>query len=212
MTSEMKQQMQAAETWLARSDLAAIADMIPMNSKILDLGCGNGELLKALKWSRQAKVMGVEVDQDKIIECVMNGVPVVQADLNVELGEFPDNSYDYVILSRTLQAVKHPDRLLNEMMRIGKNGIISFMNFGQLEARLQILFGHLPVTKSLPLKWYETTNIHPGTLGDFRDLCKDLQIRIVKEVPLAQKGDFLRHFAKVFPNLFASNCIFVIGK
>ena len=98
------------------------------------------------------------------------------------------------------------------MMRIGKNGIISFMNFGQLEARLQILFGHLPVTKSLPLKWYETTNIHPGTLGDFRDLCKDLQIRIVKEVPLAQKGDFLRHFAKVFPNLFASNCIFVIGK
>ena len=212
MTSEMKQQMMEAETFLKRSDLATIADMIPTHAKILDLGCGNGELLKALKLSRQAKVMGVEMDQEKIIECVMNGVPVVQADLNVELGEFPDNSYDYVILSRTLQTVKHPDLLLKEMMRIGKNSIISFMNFGQLEARLQILFGHLPVTKSLPLKWYETTNIHPGTLGDFRNLCNDLGIRIIKEVPLAQKGDLLHSLAGILPNLFASNCIFVISK
>ena len=110
---------------IARSDLSAIADMIPMNAKILDLGCGSGRLLKALKTVRNAKVMGVERNQDKIIECVQRGVPVVQADLNEQLTEFPDHSYDYVILSRTLQTVKRPDKLLNEMMRIGNHGIIT---------------------------------------------------------------------------------------
>ncbi|MBO7147151.1 MAG: methionine biosynthesis protein MetW [Lentisphaeria bacterium] len=197
---------------ITRSDLEAIADMIPQKAKILDLGCGPGRLLKALKTLKQAKVMGVELDQDMIIECVQRGVPVVQANLNEELCEFPDNSYDYVILSRTLQEVKHPDLLLTEMLRIGKHGIVSFMNFGQLEARLQILFGRMPVTKSLPKKWYETSNIHPATLADFRNLCKDRGIRILKEIPISQKGDLLKFLTPLCPNLFASNCIFVISK
>ena len=211
MTMGMK--LHEANALIARSDLSAIAEMIPMNAKILDLGCGSGRLLKALKTFRDAKVMGVERDQNKIIECVQRGVPVIQADLNEQLTEFPDHSYDYVILSRTLQTVKRPDLLLNEMMRIGKNGIVSFMNFGQVEARLQILFGgHMPVTRSLPLKWYETENIHPGTIKDFRNLCQTLKIRIRKEIPISQKGDFLKFLTPLCSSLFASNSIFVISK
>lgn len=211
MISELKLEQEAGAL-IARSDLAAIADMIPDNAKILDLGCGSGRLLKAMKILKHAKVMGVELDEEQIVECVQRGVPVVQCDLNEELCEFPDHCYDYVILSRTLQAVKRPDMLLREMMRIGKFGIVSFMNFGQLQARLQIMMGHLPVTKSLPLKWYETVNIHPGTLGDFRDMCTELGIHILKEIPLSQPGDWMRHFVPLSSNLFASNCIFVISK
>ena len=211
MTMGMK--LHEANALIARSDLSAIAEMIPMNAKILDLGCGSGRLLKALKTFRNAKVMGVERDQNKIIECVQRGVPVVEADLNEQLTEFPDHSYAYVILSRTLQTVKRPDLLLNEMMRIGDHGIVSFMNFGQIEARLQILFGgHMPVTRSLPLKWYETENIHPGTIKDFRNLCKLLGIKIRKELPIAQQGDFLKLLIPLCSSLFASNCIFVISK
>ena len=210
MTLNVK--FQEADALITRSDLAAIAEMIPQKAKILDLGCGSGRLLKALKTLRNAKVTGVERDQDKIIACVQRGVPVVEADLNEDLFEFPDNSFDYVILSRTLQTVTCPARLLNEMLRIGTHGIVSFMNFGQVEARFQILFGNMPVTKSLPVKWYETENIHPGTLQDFRNLCKDNSIRIVKEIPISQEGDFLRFLTPVLPNLFASNCIFVISK
>ena len=211
MTMGMK--LHEANALIARSDLSAIAEMIPVNAKILDLGCGSGRLLKALKTFRNAKILGVERNQDKIIECVQRGVPVVEADLNEQLTDFPDHSYDYVILSRTLQTVKRPDMLLNEMMRIGRNGIVSFMNFGQLEARLQILFGgRMPVTRSLPLKWYETENIHPGTIKDFRNLCRMLGIKILKEIPISQKGDFLKFLTPLCSSLFASNCIFVISK
>ena len=211
MTMGMK--IDDANALVARSDLSAIAEMIPMDAKILDLGCGSGRLLKALKTLRHAKVMGVERNQDKIIECVQRGVPVVQADLNEQLTEFPDHSYDYVILSRTLQTVKRPDKLLNEMMRIGNHGIISFMNFGQIEARLQLFFGgHMPVTKSLPLKWFETENIHPGTIKDLRKLFRSLDIKILKEMPIAQQGDLFKLLIPLSSSLFASNCIFVISK
>ena len=124
---------------ISRSDLAAIADMIPHGAKILDLGCGSGRLLKALKMLKDAKIMGVELDQGKIIECVRRGVPVIQSNLDGALPEFMDNSYDYVILSRTLQAVMHPDLLLAEMLRIGNKGIISLMNFAHFDARLQMM-------------------------------------------------------------------------
>ena len=197
---------------ISRSDLAAIADMIPHGAKILDLGCGSGRLLKALKMLKDAKIMGVELDQGKIIECVRRGVPVIQANLDGALPEFTDNSYDYVILSRTLQAVMHPDLLLAEMLRIGNKGIFSLINFSHFDARLQMMGGNMPVTRSLPVKWYETANIHPGTLSDFRNLCRDKNIRIVREIPLAQPGDSLRFLAPVWPNLFASNCIFVVSK
>ena len=201
-----------SEPILSRTDLVMIADMIPENAKVLDLGCGSGRLLHVLKARKHAKVMGVELDQEKLIQCMDRGVPVSQADLNEPLSLFSDNSYDYVILSRTLQAVQRPDLILQEMLRIGGKGIISIMNFGQLDARMQMLAGHMPVTKRLPLKWYDTPNIHPGMLSDFRDMCREKDIKILKEIPVSQHRDFLRFLAPVCPNLFASNAIFVISR
>lgn len=200
------------EIQLQRSDLTLIKDMIPKEASILDLGCGSGRLLKALKLLKNSRVMGVEVDQAKILECAARGVPVIQADLNFALPEFADQSFDYVILSHTLQTVRRPDIVLSEMLRIGKHGIVSFLNFGHVNARVQLLFGNMPVTGHLPLPWYDTPNIHPSTIADFRALCNEKKIDIVKEIPLAQRGDFLPLLADIWPNLFASNCIFILGK
>lgn len=208
----MTDSIQTAEMLIQRSDLRAIKDMIADGSRILDLGCGSGRLLKALKLLKKAKVMGVEVDEKKLLECSERGVPVIQANLDDELVEFSDHTYDYVILSRTLQAVRRPDLLLNEMLRIGKTGIISFMNFGHINARIQLVFGNMPVNTNLPRPWYDTSTIHPGTIADLRNLFKTLNIKVIKEIPLSNRGDFLPGLAPSWPNLFASNCIFVITK
>lgn len=200
------------EIQLQRSDLAAIRDMIPENAHILDLGCGSGRLLYALKTLKHAKVMGVENDQQKILECAARGIPVIHASLDAALTDFRDDSYDYVILSRTIQSVQRPDIILNEMLRIGKRGIVSYMNFGHINARIQMLFGHMPVNRNLPLPWYNTPTIRPGTASDFKDLCKTLGIKICREIPLTNEGDYLRRLAVLWPNLFASNSIFVISK
>ncbi len=201
-----------SELHLHREDLRTIRDMIPDGSRILDLGCGSGRLLKVLKTMKNAKVMGVERDQQKILECAVRGVPVIHTNLDDSLSIFSDNMYDYVILSRTLQAVRRPDLLLEEMLRIGKCGIISFMNFGHINARIQLMFGNMPVNRNLPRPWYDTPTIHPGTISDLRNLCKTLNIKIVKEIPLSARGDFLPGLASVCPNLFASNCIFIISR
>lgn len=197
---------------LHRSDLRIIKDMIPNGASILDLGCGSGRLLSALKILKNAKVMGVEIDQKKVLECAARGVPVVQSDLNHDLKEFSDGSFDYVILSQTIQAIIRPDMVLAEMLRIGKHVIVSVINFGHINSRIQFACGSMPVTKNLPLPWYDTPNIHPSTIADFRRLCKDLNLKIHKEIPVSQENDFLPALASIWPNLFASNCIFVIGK
>ncbi len=204
--------IQNDEFQLQRLDLITIRDMIPDNTRVLDLGCGSGRLLKALKTSRNAKVMGVERDQEKILECTTRGVPVIHADLDESMNFFHDQSYDYVILSRTLQAVKRPDLLLAEMLRIGKRGIVSYINLGHINARAQLMMGNMPVNSNLPLPWYNTPTIHPGTISDFRNLCRTIGIKILKEIPLSNRGDFLPGLASVSPNLFASTCIFVIAK
>ena len=183
------------EIQLQRSDLAAIRDMIPEKAHILDLGCGSGRLHYALKTLKHAKVMGVEHDQQKILECAARGIPVIHASLDAALTDFCDGSYDYVILSRTIQSVQRPDIILNEMLRIGKRGIVSYMNFGHINARIQMLFGHMPVNRNLPLPWYNTPTIRPGTASDFKDLCKTLDIKICKEIPLTNEGDYLRRMA-----------------
>lgn len=197
---------------LHRSDLQTIQNMIPDGARILDLGCGSGRLLKVLRQTKHAFVTGVERDQNKILECATRGVPVIHTDLDTSLSLFSDHSYDYVILSRTLQAVRRPDLLLEEMLRIGRCGIISFMNFGHINARIQLMFGNMPVNRNLPRPWYDTPTIHPGTISDLRNLCRTLKIRIIREIPLSAEGDFLPGLAGVLPNLFASNCIFIISK
>lgn len=198
---------------LQRPDLKLILEMIPTGSRILDLGCGSGQLLKAFKDRKQARVTGVEIDQEKILQCVERGVPVIQANLDEDLAEFSDASYDFVILSRTLQTVRRPDLLLSEMMRVAHYGIISFMNFGHINCRFPLMAGgRMPVNQNLPRPWYNTQTIHPGTILDLRALFQTLKIKPLREIPLSNPGDFLPFLCKLWPNLFASNCIFVIEK
>ena len=197
---------------LQRSDMQVIQNMIPEGARILDLGCGSGRLLKLLKVTKQAQVTGVERNIQAIAQCVQRGVPVIEATLDSDLTEFSDDTYDFVILSRTLQAVRRPDLVLQEMLRIGRYGIVSFMNFGHINSRLPIVFGNMPVNSNLPRPWYNTETIHPGTISDLRNLFRELNIKVLKEIPLSNKGDFMPFLRSVWPNLFASTCVFVIQK
>ena len=145
-----------------RADLAIIAEWIKPRSSILDLGCGDGTLLKQLRDQQSVRGIGLEIDERNIEICLENNLNIIQSDLNNGLQDyFSDNSFDYVIMSQTLQATKHPEQLIDEMLRVGKEGIITFPNMAHWKARLQLaLGGHMPVTKSLPNRWYNTPNIH----------------------------------------------------
>lgn len=163
-----------------RPELRIIADWISPGSRVLDLGCGGGTLLAHLRDNRQVSGYGLEIDQAKIVQAVDKGVNVIQTDLDAGLTEFESNSFDYVVMSQTLQAVHYPERLLEEMLRVGREGIITFPNFGHWSCRLQLLFGHMPVTPSLPNTWYNTPNIHLCTLRDFEALCSEKAFRILE--------------------------------
>jgi methionine biosynthesis protein MetW len=192
----------------SRPDLLIIADLITEGTSVLDLGCGNGSLLHMLRHEKNIYGCGVELSQSKILECVRKGVPVLHGNLNDGLSEFTDKSFDFVILSQTVQAVKRPDKLIEDIIRVGRKGLISFMNIGYLGARLQLtLKGKMPVTKTLPDTWYNTPNIHLATIRDFRNLCKKKNIKITKEIPFGEKSNLL---ANCCPNLFAPTCVFVI--
>lgn len=192
----------------SRPDLLIIADLITEGSSVLDLGCGNGSLLNLLREEKSIYGCGVEISQPNILSCVNKGVPVLHGNLNDGLSEFTDKSFDYVVLSQTIQAVKRPDKLINDMMRVGRTGLVSFMNIGYLGARLQLTFkGRMPVTRTLPNHWYDTPNIHLATIKDFRDLCKKQNIKITREIPFGERSNLL---ANCCPNLFAPTCVFVI--
>ena len=194
-----------------RPDLKVILDIISDGTRVLDLGCGDGSLLYLLKLKKNIKATGVEISQKKILECVEKGIPVIHSDLNRQLDMFSENSYDFVVLSQTLQAVERPDVVLSEMLRIGKIGIVSIINFGYYRIRLQLLLsGRMPMTPNLPYEWYSTPNIHLGTIKDFEDLCKKNSIKIIHKYPLfGRAGQF---FNLLPDNLFAGQCVFSITK
>lgn len=165
---------------LDRTDFAIIADWIKPGTNVLDLGCGDGTLLAYLQQHKQVRGYGIEIDDDDIAASVKNGINVIHMDLNEGLSEFDKDSFDYVVLSLTLQAMQCPDLILKEMMRVGTEGIVTFPNFGYWKGRLQLaLGGRMPVTRSLPNKWYDTPNIHLCTIKDFEDLCRQLGLRIL---------------------------------
>ncbi|MCP3965999.1 MAG: methionine biosynthesis protein MetW [Lentisphaerae bacterium] len=204
MVSKLKEEL------AKRQDLVEISKMIESGTRVLDLGCGNGVFLKLLEYEKNVKGLGIEICQQQIIESIATGIPVVHGDLNHDLDFAEDSSFDYVVLSRTLQEVQRPDRLLSEIVRVGKRAIVSFINFGYYKTRFQLMLtGTMPETKNLPYHWYDTPNIHLGTLKDFRMLCKEMDIRILRELPL---GNQRKIFTKVIPNLFAPMCIFEIRK
>lgn len=194
-----------------RPDLKTIFELVPRNAKVLDLGCGDGSLLSKLKKEKSAFVCGVEKSQEMIKKCVSSSVPVVHGDLNKGLSDFADKSFDYVILSQTLQTIKNPDELLEEMIRVGDNVLISLINFGHWSIWSQLfLNGRMPVSESLPSPWYSTSNIHLGTINDFRDLCRSRNISILDEIPVNSSG--IPILAEQFPNFFAQNCVFKLRK
>ena len=164
-----------------RPDLEIISEWIAPDSRVLDLGCGDGSLLSFLHASRRVNGYGLEIDEDKILKCIESGVNVIQTDLDAGLSDFDANSFDYVIMSQTLQAVYYPERLLDEMLRVGREGIVTFPNFGHWQCRLQLtLGGHMPVSRTLPSEWYNTPNIHLCTLQDFERLCRKKGIAILE--------------------------------
>jgi methionine biosynthesis protein MetW len=193
-----------------RFDLEIIADMIDNNSTVLDLGCGPGDLLNKLIHEKKCIGHGVEIYEEYILQCVEKGVPVISSDLDEGLGDYGDKSFDFIILSRTLQVVHRPHLILNEMLRVGRVGIVSFPNFGYWRVRSQLFFrGRMPVTKDLPYQWFDTPNIHLLTIKDFKKLCRDNHIQILTQINLgkASKGGVLAHY---FPNLFARQAIFKV--
>ncbi len=163
-----------------RTDQALIAEWIEPGSRVLDLGCGDGTLMAFLQKNRNVTGYGVEIDETNIIQCLERGINVIQSDLDAGLSDFDEDSFDYVIMTQTLQAIRYPARLLNEMLRIGREGIVTFPNMGHWKCRLQIaLQGMMPKSRTLPYEWYDTPNIHLCTLKDFERLCRKANIEIL---------------------------------
>ncbi len=163
-----------------RPDLAIIARWIRPGSRVLDLGCGDGTLLRHLRDTREVTGYGLEIDAENIVRCIESDVNVIRMDLDRGLDAFATDSFDYVVLTQALQVVQRPDHLLEEMLRIGRESIVTFPNFGHWHCRLQLsLRGHMPVTPSLPDEWYDTPNIHLCTVRDFERLCAQKNLRIL---------------------------------
>jgi len=184
-----------------------ILDWIEQSSSVLDLGCGDGELISLLIQEKKVRAQGIELDEQAIHACVARGLSVFQQDIDTGLAEYVDKSFDYVILSQTLQQVKKPDFVLKEALRVGKQTIVSFPNFVYYPARFQIFFrGKVPVTPSLPHEWYETPNLHFLSISDFIEYCTQRKITIKDSV-------FIRKNKRLwfFPNFFAEIGVFLIS-
>ena len=164
---------------MLRADLKIISDWIPAGARVLDLGCGDGTLLAHLKSEHQVQGYGLEIDPDNVVECVARGVNVLQFDLDAGLTQFADNSFDFVLMTSALQEVQRPDLLIEEMLRIGRESVVTFPNFGHWKPRLTLAFnGSMPVSRALPNRWYDTPNIHLCTVHDFENLCRNKKINI----------------------------------
>ena len=196
-----------------RFDLKLIASWIEPASRVLDLGCGEGELLHYLKKNKQIIGAGIERNELKIARCIEKGLSVLQGDINEEIHDYPDNTFDYVILSQTLQQVFAPALLIHSLLRVGRKGIVSFPNFSHWKIRLQLLTtGRAPVSKELPYQWYDTPNIRVITLKDFRNFSKEGGFKILKEVAISTyHHDTRGHIVRFFPTLFATYGIFLVG-
>ena len=188
---------------IARADFAAIAAWVRPGAKVLDLGCGDGSLLKYLAGTRNTRGYGVEINDVNVEVCIKNDVNVIQMDLEAGLSIFESNSFDCVILSQTLQAMKHTETIVREMLRVGRQGIVTFPNFGHWRHRLQVIRGRMPVSDELPYQWYDTPNIHLCTLKDFERFCQEQGIRILERVVI-DNGQTIA----LFPNLLGSLAVY----
>ncbi len=187
----------------SRPDFAAIAEWIPNGATVLDLGCGDGSLLRFLQDTREVSGYGVEISDLNVVSCIANGISVIQNDLDSGLADFESNSFDYVLLSQTLQATRHTEPLVQEMLRVGREGIVSFPNFGYWRARLNILMGNMPVSRELPYQWYDTPNVHLCTINDFEMFCERHHVAVLDRRVMTGDGE-----VSMLPNLLGSTAVF----
>ena len=197
-----------------RYDLSIIESWVTPGSRVLGLGCGDGELLSALKCHKQVRETGIEIDESLVARCIERGLTVVQGDINEEVKDYPDGFFDYVICSQTLQQTYNPPELIREMLRVGKHAVVSFPNFCHWRIRLQMLAaGHVPRTRELPYEWYNTPNIRVLSLNDFHRFAKEVGFTILKEAAI-NSSDIRTSGTEVtfLPNLRATYGIYLIGR
>ena len=196
-----------------RKDWGLIESLIRDNSRILDIGCGEGDLIQQLEKNLDSKVHGIEKNQDLALKGIAKGLNVTHGDAEKDLLQYANHSFDYVILSQTLQAMIEPKKILKELLRIGSKAIVSFPNFGHWKIRLQLLFnGKMPITEGLPYSWYDTPNIHFFTLKDFENLCKEMNIIIENSIGLTNKGkQFLIKNSLLPNNIITHEAIFLLS-
>ncbi|BAE52775.1 SAM-dependent methyltransferase [Paramagnetospirillum magneticum AMB-1] len=197
-----------------RVDLRLIADMVEPGSRVLDVGCGEGALLDWLGRTKNVDGRGIELSMAGVSAAVSHGLSVIQGDADTDLKDYPSGAFDYVILSQTLQATYAPRTVLSHMLRIGRRAIVSFPNFGHWRVRLHLLtHGRMPVTDTLAYEWYDTPNIHFCTIRDFLDLCRDLQIKVERSIPLDRGGKTMAiPSCEGIANLFADQGLFVLSR
>ena len=192
-----------------RSDLAIIAANIAPGARVLDVGCGNGDLMAALRDDKGCDARGMEIDPANVSSAMARGLSVIQGDADVDLADYPDAAFDYAILSQTLQTTVRPDLVLDQLLRVGRKAFVSFPNFAQVRIRLSLMFGgRMPVTKQLPARWFDTPNIHHVTIDDFRSFVTERGVTIEGQWFLS--GDKLTTIAGA--NLFADHGVFLLSR
>lgn len=195
-----------------RPDLAIISNWIPRQAKVLDLGCGDGALLAHLNKALDVHGYGLEIDQDNLAACFERGVNVIEKDIDQGLGNIDDKRFDYVVMTQALQAIHRPDLVLNEMLRVGREAIITFPNFGYWRVRAYLLFkGRMPVSRSLPYQWYDTPNIHLHTVRDFETHCAKNGLKILQRV-VVNKHHNESPLTRLLPNVFGELALYRVTR
>jgi len=197
-----------------KEEFKVIANSIQKNKSILDVGCGDGELMKFIYENISNKIRGLEISKDNVQICIQKGLTVIEGNAEMDLQQFPSNSFDYVILSQTLQAFLNPEKVINDLLRIGKTSIVTIPNFGYWKVRFNLLFkGTMPVTKTLPNEWYNTPNLHMCSIKDFVSFCNKRKINLFKSLALTNnKVSSINKFNLNFKNLTSELGIFLLEK
>jgi len=197
-----------------KTEFKLIADLIETNTRVLDVGCGDGTLMVFLKNNKEIDVRGIEISKSNVQQCIGKGLTVIEGDAEQDLSQFPDGSFDFVILSQTLQAFLNPEKVISELLRVGKKAIVTIPNFGYWKVRLHLLMkGTMPVTRTLPDEWYNTPNLHMCTIKDFFNFCENRNINLYKSIALQNlKSSKITNTNLALKNLTAALGIFLIEK
>ena len=197
-----------------KQEFKIIADLVEKNTRVLDVGCGDGTLMEFLKNNKKIDIRGIEILKNNVQQCIGKGLTVIEGDAEKDLSQFPDESFDFVILSQTLQAFLNPEKVISELLRVGKKAIVTIPNFGYWKVRLHLLIkGTMPVTRTLPDEWYNTPNLHMCTIKDFFNFCENRKINVYKSIALQNlKSSKITNTNLTLKNLTSVLGIFLIEK